>query len=187
MLVPAARRIALGSLAVVLTIAVTSCGPGATPPEPDSPRTAQPGPIDVTDKHPCDLLPAPTLHTLELRDPRKNDAVIRGTGAPSCGFFGTGTPRIDINLQFLPLAANDLRSTESSSGQTRGYDVIENDRSTSRLAVCEAVADTDGSTSVRAQASVPTDELREAGSPGGAACDRAHEALGEALAVLAPH
>ncbi|GAA1075789.1 hypothetical protein GCM10009629_12410 [Pseudonocardia alni] len=186
MLVPAARRVALGSVAVVLTVAVTSCSPSATPPGPDSPQTAQPGPIDVTSRHPCDLLSAPALRTLELRDPRENDAVIRGTRAPSCGYFGTGTPRIDINLQFLPLAATDLRSTDSSSGRTRGYDVIENDRSTARLAVCEAVADTDDSTSVRAQASVPTDELREAGSPVRAPCERANEVLDEALAMLAP-
>ncbi|ALE79644.1 hypothetical protein WY02_15720 [Pseudonocardia sp. AL041005-10] len=64
--------------------------------------------------------------------------------------------------------------------------MIENDRSTARLAVCEAVADTDDSTSVRAQASVPTDELREAGGPVRAPCERANEVLDEALAMLAP-
>lgn len=186
MLVPAARRLVLGPLAAVLTAAATACGSGATPPGPDRPPAAGPSPIDVTNKHPCDLLSAQMLGALELRNPRKNDAAIRGTRAPSCGYFGTGNPRIDINLQFLPIPAADLRSAGSSSGQTRGYDVIENDRSTSRLTVCEAVADSGHSTSVRAQASVPTGELRQAGSAVRAPCDKAHEVLDEALAVLTP-
>lgn len=187
MLVPAARRTALGVVSAAAIVGLTSCMSQSPGPAGDPAPPARPAAVDVGGRHPCELLDTAQRSDLDLRDGKVDDATIGDLPAPTCGYLGSDEP-VDVNLQFIPVPVSRLLSDPRAvTIDVAGYRAAETVYPSDSYPSCEVGVDIDDSTSLRAQAMATSSNLRRSGMTDSDLCARARAVVSAALSSLLRH
>lgn len=184
MLVPAARRLVLGSLAAVLAFMVVSCTAEPASRAPASPLPARPASIERAGVQPCDLIDDAQRRAFDIDDGVPRDLTVRQDRAPTCVYLGRSA-KIDSNVQILPVPASELaRIPGAVVNAVDGYGTVENRESSDVLPGCDIAVDVNDSWSLRVQSQAPPRQLRAASLTEQALCDRSFELAVAALSRL---
>lgn len=182
MLVPAARRSALGVVGAAVLVGLTSCTPQPPGLAADPAVPARPAAVDVSGRHPCELLDTAQRSDLGLGGGKVDDATIGGRPAPTCGYLGADPAAVDVNLQFVPVPTSQLLSVPGTTPiDVSGYRAAETVYPSSSYPSCEVGVDIDDSTSLRAQAMATSSNLQRSGATDRDLCTRARAVAAAAL------
>lgn len=185
MLVPAARRTALGVVGAAVIVGLTSCMPQPPGLVADPTVPARPAAIDVSGRHPCELLDTAQRSDLDLGAGKVDNATIGGRPAPTCGYLGTDPAGVDVNLQFIPVPTSQLLSVPGTAPvDVSGYRAAETVYPSSSYPSCEVGVDIDDATSLRAQAMATSSNLQRSGTTDRDLCTRARAVAAAALPSL---
>lgn len=186
MLRPALRGARVAVLLVGLALPLAGCpsAPSTASPISTTPFPPRPATVDVTGRHPCDLLDATRRAEFGLDNGRPGEVTVDGRRSPTCIYLGRAA-KIDSSVQFLPVPAADLARAPGAELETlAGYGVVRSSDSSDSLPACDIVVDIGDDVSLRTQSQALSTNLRSAGLTDDALCGRSRDLANAVLAEL---